>query len=286
MKKLFEYIKEAGENKTAIGHFNISNIEGFWAVVDTSKKLSVPVIIGVSEGERDFIGVRQVKALVDSVKNEGLPIFLNADHTFSVNRAKEVIDAGFDSVIIDGAEKSFEENVIMSKEVVAYTKNINPEILVEAEYGFIGKSSKVLDKLPENVLISEDTLTKAEDAIKFIEETKIDLFAPAVGNIHGMVKGGNPQLNIERIKSIKDAVKIPLVLHGGSGLKDDEFVEAINAGINIIHINTEIRIAYKEGIQKYLEENKDEIAPYKYLKAGRDAMQKVIENRLKLFNKI
>jgi fructose-bisphosphate aldolase class II len=174
----------------------------------------------------------------------------------------------------------------MSKEVVAYAKNINPEILVEAEYGFIGKSSKLLDKLPENVLISEDTLTKAEDAIKFIEETKIDLFAPAVGNIHGMVKGGNPQLNIERIKSIKDAVKIPLVLHGGSGLKDEEFVQAIDAGISIIHINTEIRIAYKNGLLNYLEQNKEEIAPYKYLKAGKEEMQKVIENRLELFNKI
>src|SRR3989344_8624269 len=111
IKSLREYIKEAEEKKVAIGHFNISDSLGFWAVVNASKKLNLPVIIGVSEGERDFIGVKQVKALIDTLKSENLPIFLNADHTYSVNRVKEVVDAGFDAVIIDGADKSFEENL-------------------------------------------------------------------------------------------------------------------------------------------------------------------------------
>ena len=289
MKSLREYIKEAEEKKIAIGHFNISNTEGFWAVVNASKKLNLPaqaglpVIIGVSEGERDFIGIKQVKALVDSVKADGLPIFLNADHTYSVERIKEVVDAGFDAVIIDGAEKSLEENLRMTKESVDYARSKNPEILVEAEIGFIGKSSKLLDEIPEGVEISENTMTKPEEAKEFVEKTGIDLFAPSVGNVHGIIRGGNPKLNIGRIKEIKGATDVPLVLHGGSGITDEEFKQAISAGISIIHINTELRVAYKQALQKFLFENPDEIAPYKYLRPARDAMQAVVEKRVALF---
>jgi fructose-bisphosphate aldolase class II len=149
MQTLREYIKEAETNKVAIGHFNISDSQGFWAVVNASKNLKLPVIIGVSEGERDFIGIKQIKALVDSLKQEGLPIFLNADHTYSVDRVKEVVDAGYDAVIVDGAEKNFDENLNMTKESVVYAKNKNPNMLVEGELGFIGKSSKILDAIPE-----------------------------------------------------------------------------------------------------------------------------------------
>src|SRR3989344_714754 len=278
MKSLREYTKEAEEKKVAIGHFNISNLEGFWAVVNTVKKLGVPAIIGVSEGERDFVGIKQVKALVDTAKQENLPVFLNADHSYSVDRVKEVIDAGFDAAIIDGAEKSFEENLKITKESVEYKNQANPNALVEAELGFIGKSSKILDEIPEGAGWSDEMMTKPEEALEFVGETGIDLFAPAVGNIHGMVKSGhNPKLNIERIRQIKEAVKIPLVLHGGSGISDEDFKKAIEAGISIIHINTEIRLAYKQGLQRSLSENPDEIAPYKYLRPALQEMELAVE---------
>lgn len=295
MKTLREYIKEAEEKKIAIGHFNISNIEGFWAVVNASKKLSAswrmpaPVIIGVSEGERDFIGIKQIKALVDTVKTEGLPIFLNADHTYSVERVKEVVDAGFDAVIIDGAEKSFADNLKMTKESVDYAREKNPEIIVEAEIGFIGKSSNVWDKVPEGTSSSEYKFTEPEEAKNFVKETGIDLFAPAVGNIHGMAKNLSinfEKLDMERIKNIREACGVPLVLHGGSGITDEEFKQAIVAGISVIHINTELRVAYKQALQKSLFENPDEIAPYKYLRPARDAMQAVVEKRMALFNNL
>ena len=286
MKTLREYIAEAEEKKIAIGHFNISNIEGFWAVVSASKKFNLPVIIGVSEGERDFMGVAQVKALVDTVRAEGLPIFLNADHTYSVERIKEVIDIGFDATIIDGAEKSFAENLKITKESVDYRNAQNSTALVEAELGFIGKSSKVWDKVPEGVM-SSNMLTKPEEAMEFVKETKVDLFAPAVGNIHGMAKDLNinfEKLDIERIKNIRETTGVPLVLHGGSGITDEEFKQAIAAGISIIHINTELRLAYRQGLQKSLCEDQDEIAPYKYLRPARDQMQSVVEKRLVLFS--
>lgn len=287
MKTLRETIAEAEERKVAIGHFNISNLEGFWAVVNAVKNLKVPAIIGVSEGERDFLGIKQAKALVDTVREstEGLPIFLNADHSYSVDRVKEVVDAGFDAAIIDLAEKSFEENVSATKEAVGYKNSKNPNALIEAELGFIGKSSKILDDVPEGAQFSDDMMTKPEEAANFVQETGIDLFAPAVGNIHGMVKSGhNPRLNPGRIKEIKEAVKIPLVLHGGSGISDEDFKAAIEAGISIIHINTEIRLAYKQGLQRSLSENPDEIAPYKYLRPALQEMQSAVERRLKLFN--
>ncbi len=283
MKTLRECIQEAEHNKVAIGHFNVSDSVGFWAVANAAKKLKQTVIIGVSEGERDFLGVKQIRALVNTLKAEDLPVFLNADHTYSVERVKEVIDAGFDAAIIDGTDKSFEENSKMTKETVDYKNSKNPEALVEAELGFIGKSSKVLDELPNGIEISNENMTKPEEAAEFVRETGIDLFAPAVGNIHGMVKGGNPKLDMERIKAIKAAAGVPLVLHGGSGITDEEFKRAIEAGISIIHINTELRVAYKQGLQKFLMENPEEIAPYKYLRAALQEMQAVVERRMALF---
>ena len=289
MKTLREYVAEAGEKGVAIGHFNISNLEGFWAVVNAARKLSLPVIIGVSEGERDFVGVAQVKALADSVNREAVerelsPVFLNADHTYSIDRIKEAVDAGFDSVIIDEAEKGLEENLKITKEAVEYARaksqETGKEILVEAELGFIGKSSKILDEVPGGVV-----KTTAEEAKRFVGETDVDLFAPAVGNVHGMLKNGmEPKLDIDLIKEIKQAVQIPLVLHGASGNTDDEIREAIKAGISIIHINTELRVAYKHGLQRGLSENPDEVAPYKYLKEAVKEMQMLVEKKLTLFN--
>jgi fructose-bisphosphate aldolase class II len=282
-----ETIADALKRGVAIGHFNISNIEGFWAVVNASKKLDVPVIIGVSEGERDWIGVREVKALVDIAKADGVKVFLNADHTYSFERVKEVIDAGYDSVIIDCAKLPYEENIQVTKQCVDYAKSVNPEILVEAEFGFIGSSSKMLDAIPEGAAQDESQLTSAEDAIAFVEATGIDLFAPAVGNVHGMMRvGKNPHLHIDHIKEISEAIKLPLVLHGGSGTRDEEFVQAAQNGMAIIHISTEIRFAFAEALKKALAEHPDEVAPYKLMKEPMLAMQAVVEARLKLFNGI
>ncbi len=288
MKSLRDYILQAGEEHKAIGHFNISNLEGFWAIVRSAKNLNVPVIIGVSEGERDFVGVRQIRALVDATKEElNHPIFLNADHTYSIDRVKEAIDAGFDSVIFDGAKLSLEENIKITAECTAYAKEKDKNVLIEAELGYIGQSSKLLDSIPEGVELGEESLTTALQAKEFVEKTNVDLFAPAVGNIHGMLKGGSdPRLNIERIREIRKATGVPLVLHGGSGNSNEDFVSAIDAGISIIHINTEIRVAFRDALKKTLQEDPDEVAPYKIMKPSLMAMQKVIEAKLKLFNKI
>ncbi|KKQ83605.1 MAG: Ketose-bisphosphate aldolase, class-II [Parcubacteria group bacterium GW2011_GWB1_38_8] len=282
MKSLREYLSWAEEKCVAIGHFNISDSEGFKAVTETAHELNLPVIIGVSEGEREFIGLAEAVAMVKTIQNNNQPVFLNADHTYSIEKAKIAIDAGVDCIIIDAAEKSLEENTKLTKEIVDYAKSKNPKILVEGEIGFIGKSSNLLESLPEGV--SVETQTDPKEALQFIKNTGIDLLAPSVGNVHGIVKTGNPKLNIERIKAIKDIVGIPLVLHGGSGITDDNFKKAIKAGIRIIHINTELRVAYKEGIREGLKSR--EVAPYKFLAEGVEEMKEVVKERLKLFNNL
>lgn len=283
MKSLQQYIQEAKDKKIAVGHFNISNLEGFWAVVMGAKNLNVPIIIGVSEGERDFVGVKEILSVVRTYREQtGQPVFINADHTYSFERVKEVVDAGYDSVIFDGTELPIDENISITKKCVDYAKSINPNILVEAEIGFIGKSSKLLDSVPDGV----GRLTSVEEAVDFVNQTGVDMLAPAVGNIHGMVKGGEPALNIERISEISKAVNLPLVLHGASGNSIEDVTNAINSGVAIVHINTELRVAYKQGLIKSLSEMPDEISPYKYLKGARSEMQKVVEDKIKLFTKI
>lgn len=314
MKSLIQIIKEAEKNKIAVGHFNISDLVGLKAIFEAALKISknqnskVPIIIGVSEGEREFIGTKQAALLIKNLREEyNYPIFINADHTKSLDKIKEAVEAEFDAVMFDASHLPLKENINQTKKVVEYVKNISAshktEILVEGELGKITGSSVIFKATSKNSLIKKEDLTKPEETAYFIKETGVDLLAPAVGNIHGIVVGNdaasshlknpniinqaqNPNLDIQRIEKIKKLVKIPLVLHGGSGINDKEFLSAIDAGISIIHINTELRLAWREGIQKALKEKPEEIVPYKLLPSAVKEIEKVVEARLKLFNKL
>lgn len=285
METLREVLKYAAEHGRAVGHFNVSDSTQLNAVYEAAKELEAPVIIGVSEGERDFIGVNQVVAMVRVIRErDDFPIFLNADHHHSVEGCKAAIDAGFDAVIFDGVKLSEEENIAQTKEVVAYARTCGRDVLVEGELGYIGTSSKVLDAVPEGAGLD---MTTPELAERFVKATGVDLLAPSVGNIHGMLKNApEPRLDISRIEAIAKATGIPLVLHGGSGNSEEDFIAAIKAGIRIVHINTEIRVAYRTGIETALASNPDEVAPYKYLKGGRDAVKEVVYKKIKLFGSL
>ena len=289
MKTLRECVKEAEEKGVAIGHFNISNLEAFHAIYNAAKSLNVPIVIGVSEGEEKFVGTEEAVALVRAVRErDDYPIFLNADHHYSFETVKKAIDAGFDAIIIDAVKLPLAENIALTKKCVDYAREVSKregrDILVEAELGFIGESSKILDKLPDGV--SEENMTKPEEAKQFVEATGVDMLAPSIGNVHGMVKTGNPRLHPERVKAIREAAGVPLVLHGGSGSMNEDFVECIKSGISTVHINTEIRVAFTNALRKSLSNKPEEITPYKYLPRGVAAVQEVVEARLKLFNSI
>src|SRR5271154_1306800 len=243
MISLREVLKRAEADKIAVGHFNFSDLVAFNAIVAAARDRKLPVMVGVSEGEREFTGVQQAAALVKAIRDEyNYPIFLNADHTHSIAKAEVAAKAGFDEIIFDGSALPFEENIVETKKAIEAIKSINPAILVEGEIGWIGSSSAVMDKIPKGVGI----LTTPAEAKQFVDATKVDVLAPAVGNMHGMLESmvhGNVQkrLNIERIAEIKAAVKIFMTLHGGSGTNDDDFKRAIKAGMTIVHVNTELR---------------------------------------------
>jgi len=286
MISLREVLKRAEADKVAVGHFNFSDLVGFNAIVASARDKKLPVMVGVSEGEREFTGVRQAAALVKAVRDEyDYPIFLNADHTHSIAKAEAAAKAGFDEIIFDGSALSFEENIKQTKKAIEAIKSINPAILVEGEIGWIGASSAVIDKVPEGVGV----LTTPDEAKQFVEATKVDVLAPAVGNMHGMLASmvhGDVQkrLNIERIAEIKAAAKILMTLHGGSGTNDDDFRRAIKAGMTIVHVNTEIRIAWRRGVEAGLAADPNEVAPYKILKPAVEAVKDVVRSRLELFS--
>jgi fructose-bisphosphate aldolase class II len=250
--------------------------------------LKVPVIIGVSEGERRFLGVRQIGVLVRSLRQEfNFPIFLNADHTHSLESAIEAAKAGFDAIVFDLSALPLAENARQTKAAIETLKAINPVILIEGEIGDIGTGSQIHDVAPD---LSKG-LTTPEEAKTYVEETGVDILAPAVGNMHGMLQSmvqgkTRKRLDITRIAQIKSATGALITLHGASGTDDEDLRKAIAAGINIVHLNTELRVAWRHGLEQGLAKAPQEVVPYKVLPAAIEAVKQVATSRLKLFNKL
>src|SRR5260370_3801642 len=287
MHTLREVLVQAQEKGAAIGHFNIADLVLLKAVFTSAQELNVPVMVGASDGEREFMGVRQIAALVRSLRDEfGFPILTDGDHTHSLAKAAEAAKAGFDAVVFDASALPFEQNVRKTRETVDALKAINPAILIEGEIGDIGTGSEIHEEAPD---LSKE-LTTPEEAQQYVESTRVDLLAPAVGNMHGMlrsmVKGETKKrLDIKRIAEIKNAAGVFLTLHGGSGTDDEDFRKAIAAGINIIHINTELRVAWRRGLESGLAKQKDEVVPYRILSSAVASVKQVAESRLRLFTR-
>lgn len=282
LKELVSEYKKAGK---ALGHFNFSDSNQLQAIAAAAKETGLPVVVGLSEGEREFFSIPQARALINFYNEQGIEMYLNADHTYSVEKVQQAIADGVDSVVVDGAKLSFEENSHLLSTCVKYARASGREVLIEGELGYIGTSSNVMESLPEGAAITEEMMTKPEELRRLVEETGIDLVAPAVGNIHGIVLHGQPQLSIARIAALNMAAGIPLVLHGGSGSPDEEFKQAVQAGIAMIHINTDLRVLYHDSLKKTLEEGK-ETTPYKFLTPSVEAMQAYVAQKMRLFANI
>ena len=285
MIKLGNILKRATVEGWSTGHFNISNLEQLRAIMEAAKNMKAPILIGASEGERNFIGLRQAVALVKEFEDEyQIPVFLNPDHSKSVESAKEAFDAGFNSIHIDLSKLDFKANLEGTREVVDYVKSKNPDISVEGELGYLRGQSKIQKEVIE--ILPED-LTKTEEAEEFVEKTGIDRFSGAYGNIHG-IAANNPKIDIDRIKEIRKILPdhVSMVLHGGSGISVEDMHKAIEGGIANIHVNTDIRVAYTEALKKSLQDNPDEVAPYKLFPPVVQAVQSVVEEKLKLFKSV
>ncbi len=289
MKSLREELEAARAHQAAIGHFNVSEWSAVKAIMEAVRETGLTAMIGVSEGEREFMSIRALAVLIKYFREElGLPIYLNADHTHDLKKVEEAAKAGADEILFDGSKLAFEENLKMTKRAVEIAKTFNPAVLVEGELGYIGSSSEIMKELPADASLKPELYTTPKEAEQFVRETKIDVLAPAVGNMHGLtVKMAEGKawkhLDLKRIKDIHTAAGLFLTLHGGSGTADKDFVGAVKAGITIVHINTEIRYAWRKGVEAGLRSHPEEIAPYKILPKAVEAMKNIIASRLKLF---
>ena len=280
MQTLREAIDEYKKAGKAIGRFNYSDSNQLKAIAEAGKETGLPVIAGLSEGERDFFPLVHARAIIDQYQSQGIQIYLNADHTYSTEKVQRAIIAGVDSVVVDGAKLDFDGNVSFASASVKYARTSGRDVVVEGELGYIGTSSKQLDELPEGV--TEANITTVEDAKKLVEATGIDCLAPAVGNVHGMLKSAaEPRLHPDRVKEIADATGLPLVLHGASGNTEEDIKACIATGVAVVHINTELRVAYRDALRASLAS--DETTPYKFLDPAVVKMKEYIAQKLLLF---
>lgn len=286
MDTLRKVLQQAEANGVAIGHFNISDFAILKAVFGAARDQGVPVVVGASEGERQFLGDRQLFALVSSLRDEhNFSIFLNADHTHSLSSAVRAAKAGFDWIVFDLSSQPLYENIRQTKTAVEELKGLRPDILVEGEIGDIGSGSEIHEAGRD----LKQTLTTPAEAKQFLEETGVDTLAPAVGNMHGMLKTmvagtAKKRLDIERIRAIKRVAPVFMTLHGASGTDDDDLRKAIAAGITVVHINTEIRLAWRRGLDVAVRKHPTEIVPYKLLPEVVDSVKQVVAARLTLFS--
>lgn len=280
---------QAGKEGWATGHFNASESDHMRAVMEACAEVKSVAIIGTSEGERKHLGIIEAVALRDAFKREfDVPVFLNADHTKSVELAKLAIETGYDSIHIDLSVLPYEENIKGTKEIVDYARNWEKEkdviLSVEGELGYLRGESKVTK---EKVAVEKSDYTEPDKAAEFALGTGVDRLAIAVGNVHGL-SPEEPKLDIELIKKIREAVprNIALVLHAGSGVPDDKIRQAIEAGIQNIHINTDLRVAYAGALRETIEAEKSETAMYKLDASAIQAMKEVVKSKLALFGAV
>lgn len=240
-----EKLKECTRSGTAVLATNFYNFETLKGLLLAAKKTGSDLILQTSEGTLQYMGVKPAVALARSMLNGfGVRGWLHFDHGSSVNLVKECLDAGYDSVMIDASEKSFSENIKTTQQVVKIAEPFGAN--VEAELGYIAKLGQQQEIEP----------TPVKDAVTFVEETGIDSLAIAIGNAHGFYKK-TPQLDFDRLKEIRAATTCCLVLHGSSGIPDDQLKEAIRLGISKINLATETKNAFMTKLQTLLKDNSE-----------------------------
>lgn len=276
LENMKNMLNKADSGKYAIPHFNINNLEWTRFILEECENLKTPVIIGVSEGAAKYMG--GFKTVADMVLNLvnylniTVPVALHLDHGSSYENCVKAIDSGFTSVMIDASKYSIEENIRITKQVVDYAHARN--VTVEAEVGAVGGE--------EDGVADELAYAKVEDAVRLVKETNIDFLAPALGSVHGIYKG-EPKLDFERMVKIHELVNLPLVLHGGSGIPYGLIKKAISCGICKININTELQMAWSQGVRQFLNDDDKVYDPRKIIKSGEAKMKEMIKEKVILF---
>lgn len=274
-----DMLKRAKLEKYAVPQFNINNLEWTRFILEECQKNNSPVILGVSEGAIKYFGgyktvVNVVKSLVEDLQIT-IPVVIHLDHGSSVESCIKAIAAGFTSVMIDASKYPIEENVRMTNEVVKIAKKY--KISVESEVGCLAGN--------EDGVANVEKYATMDDCTKMVNGTSIDALAPALGSVHGLYKE-EPKLNFARMMEISTQLDMPLVLHGGSGIPDDQIREAINCGMTKININTELQVVWTHSVREFFVLYEKEYDPRKVIKAGEVAMKNLIAQKIMLFGSL
>ncbi|GIP34942.1 class II fructose-bisphosphate aldolase [Paenibacillus sp. J2TS4] len=268
-----QMFKDAEKRGYAIAAFNVENLEMVQAVVEAAEELKSPVILQTSAKTVQYANFAYFHALAKAgADGATVPIALHLDHGNSYELAMQALRAGYTSIMIDGSHEAFEDNISLSQRVVDACAPSG--ISVEAELGKVGGKEDDIDG-------GDGGLTESLEAKEFVERTKVTSLAVAIGTSHGVYKGV-PKLDLERLSEISEAVNIPLVLHGGSGLSEESIQACIKRGIRKVNYATELRIAFTEGVKQALSETPDIIDPKKFTSVGREKVKQMAMDKLKI----
>ena len=276
-------LQEAKKGQYAVGQFNINNLEWTKAILEIAQENKSPVILGVSEGAVKYMGgfetvSKMVEGLIAGTKTT-VPVALHLDHGSSFESAKAAIDSGFSSVMIDGSELNIDENIKVTKSVVdyAHTKGVS----VEAEVGTVGGE--------EDGVIGGINYANPADCVRMVKESKVDFLAASLGSVHGFYQG-EPKLGFAEMKEISEKTGMPLVLHGGSGIPNDQIKKAIESGESKINVNTELQVQFAKAVGEYIKSGKHEqgkgFDPRKLLAPGVEAIKATTLDRMKVFGSV
>jgi len=271
-----ELLEKAEKGKYAVGAFNCNNMEIVQAIVAAAEAEQAPAIIQASQGAIKYAGLDYISGMVKiAAENTDVPICLHIDHGTDFQQVMGCIRKGFTSVMIDGSKLALEENIALTNKVLDVAKAVG--VSVEAELGKIGGTEDDV-----TVTEREAALTDPEEAKTFVEATGVDALAIAIGTAHGQYKG-EPKLDFDRLKRVRELVDVPIVLHGSSGVPGDAIVKAIELGVRKVNIDTNLREAFVNRARQVMAEKPNEIDPRKILGPAREAMTEVIREKIRLF---
>ena len=281
LENMVGMLNKAFKEHYAVGQFNINNVEWTSAILEEAEKTKTPVILGVTTSAAKYMGgwhtvVGIVKGLMEDLKIT-VPVALHVDHGPTVKDCKDAIDAGFTSVMIDASHYPLEENIRIVKEVTDYAHSRPNYVSVEAELGRVGGQ--------EDFVVAESAYAIPEECVRLVKETGIDCLAPALGSVHGPYHG-EPKLGFKEMKEIAGLVNIPLVLHGGSGIPNDQLRMAIDRGTSKININTECQMAWTKIVREVLSTNDKVYDPRKIIGPGREGIKQVFIDKVTVFGSL
>ncbi len=271
-----ELLLDAQSHGYAVGAFNTNNLEITHAIIRAAEAKKAPILIQISAGAIRYAGLDFLPMIArQAAMKASVPVAIHLDHGPSFELVMKALRVGFTSVMRDASKLPFEQNVAEVVKVVEAAHAVG--VPVEAEIGKIGGAE-------EHVVVSEREalMTDPDEAAKFVEASGCDFLAVAIGNAHGFYKG-EPKLDFDRLAAIREKVPVPLVLHGASGIPDEQIRKAVERGICKINIDTEIRYAFATTVRKFMEENPKQIDPRKILGPAIEAMQAVVERKIELF---